>query len=137
MKKPIAIMLVALLGLPVAGCGGDDDEDKRASTGSEAAEKAATEAASRASRESRRAGRANARRQTIEVCKRRITTQPGTSPQLRADLEAICEEGASGDENRRREAAEKVCRRLVEEGSPPDAAARPVLLKNCEQPAAP
>ena len=136
MTKLVLAALVAL-ALCTVGCGGDDDDGDKASTGSDAAEKAATEAAPGASEQSTREGQANAREQAIQVCKDRISTQPGTSPQLRADLEAICEEGASGDENRRREAAEKVCRRLVEEEAPPGASARAPLLKNCEQPSAP
>jgi hypothetical protein len=133
MTKHLALLLGLLVAL-LAACGGDDDE--KATTGTKAAQRTATEAAPRAAEQSSRQGVANAREQSIETCKRRITKQPGMSAQLRADLEGLCEEGASGDENRRREAAEKVCRRLVEESAPPGASARGPLMKNCEQPPA-
>jgi hypothetical protein len=134
MTTRIALLLVALstLAFTVAGCGGDD-EDQKPSTGSERARTAATEAAPRASEQSSREGEAGARQQAIETCKQRITLQPGASADLKRDLEAICVEGASGDENRRREAAERVCKRIVEETAPPGAAARAPLLKGCEQ----
>ena len=68
----------------------------------------------------------------MEQCKTAIDGQAQLSDDVKADLEEICEEAASGDEDAVRKAAKDVCVKIVEETAP-EGPAREQALTACDQ----
>lgn len=127
MTKRLAILVVALLplGLAVTACGGDDDDDN-ATTVTAPAPTPGTEGDTGATAPEESV------KQAVDRCRQSIEAQPRLSSQLKQDLNEICEEAGSGDEEGVRDASRQVCRRIVEETAPAGAA-REQALAACDQ----
>src|SRR5687767_961023 len=136
--KRLLLLMAALLacGLLAAGCGDDDDDDG----GSD--EPAATEtvpAPTDTSAESEDDSDVDvppagdeAIDQAIEACKDSVqATAQQLDADLRSELEDICEEAASGDEEDVREASLEICKKIVEDQLPAGAG-RDQALETCE-----
>ena len=139
------LFLAALLacGLIAAGCGGDDDDDGAADSpattesapsvgGSDSGDEAEVEEEPDAGDDTPTPSDATTE-QAIEACKQGVqTSAQQLSGELRADLEDICEESATGDEEDVRKASLEICKKIVEE-SVPAGAAREQGLETCER----
>ena len=139
------LFLTALLacGLIAAGCGGDDDDDSAddspATTetapvvgGSENDEEADAEPEPDSGEDTPSPTGATTE-QAIEACKQGVqTSAQQLSGELRADLEEICEESATGDEEDVRKASLEICKKIVEE-SVPAGSNREQGLETCER----
>lgn len=130
MAHRLALLLVSLLiaGFGAAGCGGDDDEDSGSSGGTPSGE---------SSKEDSGGGdtpalSGDAREQAEENCKKSINAQTQLSADVKKDLEEICEEAASGDEDAVRKATKEVCVKIVED-SVPAGPARDQAVMSCDQ----
>lgn len=131
----LLLILVGLLvaGAVVAGCG--EEENGSEGAGTPTTETGGGGSADPTTEEGGGSGGAQPSEQQIEEavaeCKRQIDAQPGASDDLRADLERICENAASGDEQAVRDASKEVCTKLIEENVP-DGPAREQALSACE-----
>lgn len=135
MTKRLAIVAAALLVLcfAVAACG-DDDDDNSNDSGNTPTETASTESDTGSADESGNDGGAPSAsvKEAVDRCKQNIDAQPQLSSDLKKDLDEVCEEAGSGDEDGARKAAAEVCRRIVEETAPAGAA-RDQALTACDQ----
>ena len=127
MRAALALLLALLaIGLVTTGCG-DDDEESGADTGPPAGQtqeqtrEQEAPAREREGTDTRDAptGTEEAVETAIENCKTGVEAQPQLSDDVKSDLEEICEQAASGDEDAVREAAKDVCVKIVEETVPP------------------
>lgn len=136
MRMRLLLVLVGLLvaGAVVAGCGEDENDTQGAGTpttetgGGGSADPTTTE-------EGGGSGAQPSEQQVEEAvaaCKRQIDTQSGVSADVKADLEQICENAASGDEQAVRDATKEVCTKLIEENVP-DGPAREQALSACDE----
>lgn len=122
----LALVLVA--GLVGAGCG--DDEEETTGGGNGGTPPAATTPSGGGT------GGADPNdprvRQAVESCKRSITAAPQLQADTKKELEKICDEAAEGDANAVREAAKKVCLKIVED-TVPAGPARSQAEQACER----
>ena len=137
MTKRLAILLVALfaLGFGVAACGDDDDDDSgdSANTAAQTETTAGGGDPDAADEPGNQGGAPSASvKQAVDSCKQSIAAQPQLSADVKKDLNEVCEEAASGDEDGARKAAREVCRKIVEETAPAGAA-REQALQACDQ----
>ena len=126
--KRLLLVLTALLacGLIAAGCGGDDDDDGGDDSPA-TTESAPTDTSGDIGDED-----VDSVDEAVQACKDSVEANSSQlSEDLRGDLEDLCEQAASGDEDEIREATLEACRRVVEE-TIPDAAARETALDACE-----
>ena len=149
--KRLLLLMAALLacGLIAAGCGDDDDDtggdDSPAvtetapadSTDTDAAD-AEEEAGAPKGEEEGDSGDAPAPsdevvEQAVDACKQAVQTSGSQlSGELKKDLEEICEEAASGDQDDVRKASLEICKKIVEE-SVPAGPAREQAISSCEE----
>jgi hypothetical protein len=126
MSRKLYLLLVTLLasGLLAVGCGDDDDDD-----GGSSDEPAATQEDSGGG-----GGTATPENvdQAIKQCEDQINSAPQLSSDAKKDLENVCKDAASGDEDAVREASEKVCKTILEETGVSGAAADQAKAA-CEQ----
>jgi hypothetical protein len=139
MRLRLVLVVIALLvaGAVVVGCG-DDDGGNGGGGGNTAAETTDTGGGRGETTEESGGGSGGGSasnpqiQQAVEACKQQIQAQPNVSDDVKADLEEICEEAASGDEQAVREASKEVCTKLVEENVP-EGPAREQALAACDQ----
>ena len=132
-KLQVLLLAVVASGLIVAGCGDDDDDggggsDAPATT----QESASPEASAEATEDSGGGAATGASQQAVEACKQSVNAQPQLSDDVKGDLEGICEDAASGDEEAVRNATKEVCVKIVEE-TVPEGSARDQAKSACEQ----
>jgi hypothetical protein len=120
MSRRLYLLLVALLagGAIAVGCGDDDDDGG-------GSDEPAQEQSGGGSNDSGGSGGATPANveQAIEQCEQQISSAPQLSDDAKKDLENVCKDAASGDEEAVREASEKVCKTVLEESGVSGAAA--------------
>ena len=134
MAKRFALLLISLLvlGFAVAGCG-DDDESSDSSSGGDTSSQESTKEDSGGGGDDATPGLdSDAAKQAAEQCKTAINAQAQLSDDVKKDLEEICEEAASGDEDAVRKATKEVCVKIVEDTAPAGPA-RDQAVKACDQ----
>jgi hypothetical protein len=147
--KRLLLLMAALLacGLIAAGCGGDDDDDSAddspattesapadADSEDDAGAEALEESDSDSDDDDGSTPTGATTEEAVEACKEGVqTSAQQLSAELRADLEDICEESATGDEEDVRKASLEICKKIVEE-SVPAGPARDQGLETCDQP---
>jgi hypothetical protein len=109
MSRKLYLLLVTLLasGLIAVGCGDDDDDGGGGSDEPAATQEDSGGATGGATPENVE--------QAIEQCEQQINSAAQLSDDAKKDLENVCEDAASGDEDAVREASEKVCKTILEE----------------------
>lgn len=145
MIKRLAMLfaLMLTLGVVAVGCGDDDDDkasDKTATTQTEASgvnedtqdDAGGGDAGGDAGGDLPE-GAEEAVAQAIESCKQSINSAPQLSAEAKSDLEALCEEAASGDAEEVKRIAKEVCSKIIEESGVPDGAAKDQALAACDQ----
>lgn len=116
--KRSALILLACGALVGAGCGGDDDNSSNGSSSTPAATTpaATTPSTTATTPSSGSANSANPNVQAaVEACQASVNNNAQLSADAKKDLQNICKDAASGDEQKVKEATKKVCKRIVEE----------------------
>ena len=133
MTRRLVILLVALfaLGFTVGACGDDDESSEGGNTPADTPGSGADKGSADESGNDGGAPAASVK-QAVDNCKQSIGAQPQLSSAVKKDLEEICEEAGTGDEDGVRKASREVCERMVRETAPPGAA-RQQALAACEQ----
>jgi hypothetical protein len=112
MSRKLYLLLVTLLasGLIAIGCGDDDDDGG-------GSDEPAQEESGGGSEDSGGGSGATPENvdQAIEQCEQQINQAAQLSADAKKDLENVCKDAASGDEDAVREASEKVCLTILEE----------------------
>jgi len=139
MTKRFSILLAALmllLGVVAVGCG--DDDEKSSGSGdssSQSTDKEATPEADKG-KEAEKGNDSNASnpqvKQAVAACKQNIEKAPQLSTKAKTDLNEVCEEAATGDEDAVRKASKKVCITIVKE-SVPAGSSQETAIKACDQ----
>ena len=130
---PLALLLM-LVAAFAAGCGDDDKSDSSNDTPAvttTAADDTATDDA--ATEEDASSGDVSDNpqvQQAVESCKSSIESNPAVKDDIKADLQAICDKAASGDEEDVRNAIKEVCEKIVE-SSVPAGSARDQAMQAC------
>ena len=134
MARRFALLLVSLLvlGFAVAGCGDDDDDSDSSNGGDTPAQESTKEDSGGGGGDAGAGVSSEARKRAAEQCKTSIDAQSQLSSDVKKDLEEICEEAASGDEDAVRKATKEVCVKIVEETAPAGPA-RDQAVKACNQ----
>jgi hypothetical protein len=153
MTKRLAILLLTLsaFGFAIAGCGGDDEDDKATPKADTPVRTTATEDEAATSEEDGAANETggappaaprgnpedvrNAQARIAEACKKRYRSQGNASPSVLEALELMCDKGAARDREGVREANKEVCRRIVRENAPAETfgSGREAALRLCDQ----
>lgn len=121
--KRSAVLLLACGALVAAGCGDDDDKDSNdtpAVTATPPAETTAeTTAEEPTSTETDSGGGADTSdpnvKAAVEACQSSINNNAQLSDGAKKELATICEDAASGDEAKVKEATKKVCLKILDE----------------------
>ena len=134
MATRFTVLLISLLvlGFAVTGCGDDDDSSDSSGSGDTSSQESTKEDSAGGDGEDTPGLGGEAGKRAVEQCKTAIEGQTQLSDDVRADLEEICEEAASGDEDAVRKAAKDVCVKIVEETAP-EGPARDRALEACDQ----
>lgn len=138
--KRLFLLLLALLatGLIAAGCGDDDDDNGGGDDSPPAAQTQEPDAGAGdtggddADSGDVPASADAAVQAAVDSCKQSIDAQPQLSDDVKTDLQEICEEAASGDEDAVRQATRDVCVKIVEETAP-EGPARDQAVSACDQ----
>jgi len=127
MRTRLCFVLVMVLAssFVVVGCGGGDDDEGNAQPA------AAQPAASPPPASPPPADVPEAIQQAVASCKQSVQAAATLAEDVKADLEALCEKAASGDEKAVREASRDVCRKIVE-ANVPEGASRDQALASCD-----
>ena len=130
MMKRLSTLLVALLalGFAVAGCGGDDKEDKAKDDSNPPAEKKDSGSKDTGG------GAANSpqAKQAVEQCKKQANANPQLSSEAKSKIGDVCEEAASGDSEGAQKATKEACKIIVE-NTAPAGPSKDTALKACDQ----
>ena len=123
LKKPLLSVIAALALSPfLLACGEDDTPATDSAVQEQRTEGAASGGnAAQPSQDVRAA---------IDACKQSVRDAPQLSEDTKTELEAICDEGKSGDPEDVKAATRKVCERMIEE-TVPEGAARDQALETC------
>ena len=119
MKMRLVLLVVGLLmaGVLVAACG--DDEDSGGGGGETTAQEetgGGGETTTETTTEESGGGSATPQsKEAAEACKKQISANPAVSPDLKTELEELCEKAASGDAEEARQATKDVCLKIVDE----------------------
>jgi ABC-type Zn uptake system ZnuABC Zn-binding protein ZnuA len=122
MSKKLVLLMMAVFALSLFAVACGDEET---------ANDAAPQAEQTAEGETGQDVPDNAK-EAVERCKQSFQNQPQLSDDVKADLEAICEKAASGDEQAVKEATRDVCVKIVEETVPEGNPARDQAIETCK-----
>ena len=77
--------------------------------------------------------RADSRQKAVDACRESVERTPNLSEDTKSDLEDVCEQAASGDDDALRETARRVCREIVEGAVPEGSPGREAALDACDR----
>lgn len=123
-KLYLLLVMVMACGLIALGCGDDDDDGG-------GSDEPAKEESSGGGGGGGGDVPANVEA-AVKQCEEQINSVPNLSDQAKKDLENVCQDAASGDEEAVREASKKVCETIIED-TVPAGPARDQALSSCEQ----